>query len=125
MNSRDGSSPGGDVFRFTNPARTITVTSAPDGRALGIAVTHDALRGSESELAQGIEAAARFSRDRARAATADRLVAHAVATADDNEAECRSYVHKELRLPTDDDVDAAIAEYYDAPDDDAQRSSAS
>ncbi len=124
MNSRDGSSPGGDVFRFTNPARTITVTSAADGRALGIAVTHDALHGSESDLAQDIEAAARFSRDRSRAAAADRLVAHAVETAGDNEAECRSYVHNELQLPTDDDVDSAIAEYY-APDDDAQRSSAS
>lgn len=113
MTSPDGAPPvaSDQVFTFTNPARTISVSTAYDGHAVDVRLTDAALKNSEAELAKQIVAAAKFSRDRSRAALANDLVKNSVARGD-NEDECRLYIHRVQHFPTDTDVESEIAAHY-------------
>jgi hypothetical protein len=113
----DGASPadGDQVFTFTNPARTVTVTTALDGHALDITITPAALNAAEADLAKEIVAAAKFSRDRSRATLANDIVRNSVARGD-NEAECRRYIHKVQNMPSEGDVESEIAAHYGLSD---------
>ena len=113
MTRPDGASPGDDsrVFTFQNPSRTVSVTTAYLGYAIDVTVAPSALQLSEAELAQEIVAAAKFSRERSRAAKAADMIRNSVANGDD-EADCRRYIHKVQQFPTDADVDEQITTHY-------------
>jgi hypothetical protein len=113
MSQPDGASPVGNdkVFTFTNPARTVTVATAWDAHAIDIALTPAALNVAEADLAKEIVAAAKFSRDRSRAALASDRVRESVARGDD-EDDCRRYIYKVQNMPTDGDIESEITAHY-------------
>lgn len=103
------------VFTFENPSRTVSVTTAYRGFVTDVTVAPAALRMGDAELASEIVAAARFSRERSRAAKATDMVRNSVENGDD-EADCRRYIYRVQQFPTDEDVDEQIATYYGPPD---------
>jgi hypothetical protein len=95
----------------SDPGNTIAVTTC-NRYVTTITVTAAALvEGSEAELAAKVVEVAGFSYARDQAASADRLVAEAVALGN-NEVECRHYLHRIGSVPTHHDIDAAYAVHY-------------
>lgn len=103
------------VFTFENPSRTVSVTAAYRGFVTDVTVAPAAMRMGDAELAAEIVAAAKFARERSRAAKAADMVRNSVENGDD-EADCRRYIYRVQQFPTDDDVDEQIATHYGLPD---------
>ncbi|TEA09169.1 hypothetical protein [Mycobacteroides salmoniphilum] len=109
----EGLPPQPQMVVMSNPSSTITV------RDMGCITQHiglkpAALHGTEASLAKEILGVAGFSRDKSRALEADRLVAESVANGDSERA-CSTYLHKELHMPTHDDVEQSYAAHYQQP----------
>lgn len=100
---------------MSNPARTITVHDAGTATER-VDLKSGALRGTEADLAKEIVSIATFGRDKSRALEADLLVADTLERGgDDTERACRTYLHKELGVPTHDQVTEAYAAHYQSP----------
>jgi hypothetical protein len=99
------------LFVVANPEETVTVTTMMDGRIRGIALSAQASRMTESELAAEIVVVGKLAAQKARSAQY-LLLARQMAEQGYDAGASQDFLTRELNLPTPADVAAAQVEVF-------------
>jgi hypothetical protein len=101
------------LFTATNPAETVSVTVLMGGQVLRVNLSPQVTKMTESELAEEITAISALARQQAQAGQ-HAIIAHLMHQLGRDPASTRSFLERELRLPSPDAVRAQRAKLFAA-----------